>query len=62
MKKKKFTKYIFVRMPEDLYELILKVSENRGEDVSDFARRAILKELATLNLVSEEQKKFLGVI
>jgi hypothetical protein len=61
MKKKKYSKYIFTRLPGDLYNLLLKASINRGEDISDVVRRAILKEIASLGFLSDEQKKFLGV-
>ena len=46
--------------PEDK-DLLVKVCKNRGEDVSDFVRRAVKKELASLNYLTEEQKKALGV-
>ena len=50
-----------VRIPQEIKELLGKVANDRGEDVSDFVRRALLKELASLNFLSEEQKKALGV-
>jgi hypothetical protein len=52
---------IFARMPQADVELVKKVSQDRGEDVSDFVRRAVYKELASLNYLSKEQKKALGV-
>ena len=52
---------IFARMPKHVVELLKKVSQNRGEDVSDFVRRAVYKELASLNFLSDEQKKALGI-
>lgn len=55
------TKVVGVRVTEDLYARIRNVSKNRGEDISDFIRRAILKELANLSFLSTEQKKALGV-
>jgi len=55
------TKLLSARVPETLYHKVKEVSHDRGEDVSDFIRRAILKELASLNFLSEEQKKALGV-
>jgi hypothetical protein len=55
-------KVVGVRVTEDLYSKLSTVSEARGEDVSDFVRRAILKELASLGFLSEEQKKALGAV
>ncbi len=48
-------------MPKPDVELLKKVSHDRGEDVSDFVRRAVYKELASLDFLSKEQKKALGV-
>jgi len=42
-------------------ELLEKVCAARREDVSDFIRRAIAKELAALSFLTEEEKKALGV-
>lgn len=50
-----------VRVTDDLWSLLWKVSGDRGEDVSAFMRRAVLKELASLSFLPEEQKKALGV-
>ena len=47
--------------PQDR-ELLDKVSEARGEDLSDFVRRAIKKELASLSYYPDETKKALGII
>ena len=52
---------IFARMPQSDVELIKKISKARGEDLSDFVRRAILKELASLGFLSTDQKKALGI-
>jgi uncharacterized protein (DUF1778 family) len=60
--KKDYTKYIGIRLKKEVYDLLIKASSNRGEDVSDFVRRAILKELANLELLDEEQKRYLGVV
>jgi len=54
-------KVIGVRVTKDLYLKLKAISEARGEDISDFVRRAILKELASLSFLSEEQKKALGI-
>ena len=45
-----------------LKEMLRKVSEARGEDMSDFVRRAIKRELARLGFLPEEEKKALGII
>lgn len=58
---KNLTKIVGVRITENLYSKLVTTSEARGEDVSDFVRRAILKELASLNFLSNEQKKALGI-
>jgi hypothetical protein len=52
---------IFARMPQEYVELVKRISQDRGEDISDFVRRAVYKELASLNYLSKEQKKALGV-
>jgi hypothetical protein len=52
---------VFARMPKKDVELVKKVSKARGEDLSDFVRRSIYKELATLSFLSNEQKKALGM-
>ena len=54
-------KVVGVRVTGGLYSQLREVSGARGEDVSDFVRRAILKELATLNLLSSYQIKALGL-
>jgi hypothetical protein len=46
--------------PEDK-DLLEKVSKARGEDISDFVRRAIKKELASLSFLPDYDKKALGV-
>lgn len=43
-------------------KLLDKVCKARGEDISDFVRRAIKKELASLSFYSEETKKALGIL
>ncbi len=54
-------KVIGVRVTDGLYFQLRTVSNARCEDVSDFVRRAILKELASLGYLSEAQKKALGI-
>jgi hypothetical protein len=53
---------VFARMPKKDVELLRKVSHNRGEDISDFVRRSIYKELASLSYLAESQKKALGIV
>lgn len=48
-------------MKEQDKTLLKKVCDARGEDVSDFVRRAIRKELASLSFYSEDVKKALGI-
>ena len=52
---------IGVRLTVNDKELLTKVATARGEDLSDFVRRAIKKELASLSFFSEYDKKCLGV-
>jgi uncharacterized protein (DUF1778 family) len=52
---------IFARMPQQDLELIRKICKARGEDLSDFVRRAVYKELASLNFLSDNEKKALGI-
>jgi len=42
-------------------ELLEKICKARGEDPSDFVRRAVRKEFATLCYLPEEDKKALGL-
>ncbi|MDY6966614.1 MAG: hypothetical protein SVM80_11740 [Halobacteriota archaeon] len=42
-------------------ELIREVARLRGGSVSDFLRYAVLKELARLSYLSEDEEKALGV-
>lgn len=51
---------IFARMPKQEVELIRKIAKARGEDLSDFVRRAVKRELARLSYLSEEEKKALA--
>lgn len=43
-------------------DLVEQISKSRGENRSDFIRRAIRRELARLSYLSEEEKKALGVV
>ena len=58
---KNLTKVVGVRVTKVLYSKLRTVTNARGEDVSDFVRRAILKELASLSFLPETQKKALGI-
>ena len=52
---------IGVRFKEQDKDLLKKVCEARGEDVSDFIRRAVRKELASLSFFSTATKRALGI-
>jgi len=52
---------IGVRMPPEEILLLKEVSRARGEDLSDFVRRSIKKELAGLSFLSLKEKKALGL-
>jgi len=52
---------IAVRVEPKLKELIVRLAKARGEDVSDFVRRAIKAELARLGYLKPEEKKALGI-
>jgi hypothetical protein len=52
---------VFARMPEQEVQLVKKVAKARGEDLSDFVRRAVKMELARLSFLNEEEKKALGL-
>jgi len=49
------------RLPDKDRGLIEKVCASRGEDISDFVRRAVKKELASLGFLSDEEQRALGV-
>ena len=52
---------IGVRIAIEDRKLLEKVCRARGEDISDFVRRSIRKELASLSFLPAEQKKALGI-
>ena len=56
------TSQLNVKMLTSDYELLRGVAKARGEDISDFVRRAIKTELAKLSFYSENEKKALGVM
>ena len=49
------------KVSPELMELIKKVSEDRGESLSSFVRRAILVQLGELGYLSDEERKSLGL-
>lgn len=51
-----------MRVTITMHTLLRKICKDRGEDVSDFIRRSVLKELAALSFLPAEQKKALGVV
>lgn len=53
------TFYLGARFPEEEAMLVKEVSKLRGEDISDFLRRAIYRELARLSYLDESSKKAL---
>lgn len=53
--------YVGLRIEPSDRQLLQKVCKARGEKMSDFARRAIKKELASLSFYDEETKKALGI-
>jgi hypothetical protein len=52
---------IGVRFTVEDKELLERVSKARGEDVSDFVRRSVRKELARMSYLPAEDKKALGI-
>lgn len=49
------------RIKSEDKRLVEEVSDARGEDVSDFVRRAVYHELATLNYLPPSKLKALGL-
>ena len=52
---------VVVRFEPSIKKLVRKVAEARGEDLSDFVRRAVKMELARLSFLSEKERKALGL-
>lgn len=52
---------IATRFEPETCGLIRRVAEARGEDVSDFVRRAVKSELARLSFSTQFEKKSLGI-
>jgi len=55
------SRQIGVRLPKRDVLLLKRICRSRGEDLSDFIRRAIRTELAKLSFLSALDKKALGV-
>jgi hypothetical protein len=53
--------YVGLRIDPTDRQLLQKVCKARGEDISNFVRRAIKKELASLSYYNAETKKALGL-
>lgn len=52
---------VFSRMKKEDIDLLKKVCHARGENISNFVRRAVRMELARLSFLSDEEKKALGL-
>ena len=51
---------IFARVEQSDLDLLKQICKCRGEDISDFVRRAVRMELARLSYLSNEEMKALG--
>jgi len=49
-------------VPDDLKRLLIHVANLRGETISTLIRRALRRELALLNYLTDEEKKALGIM
>jgi uncharacterized protein (DUF1778 family) len=58
----RLSEQIGVRLKKEEKKLLEKVCDARGEQLSNFVRRAVKKELASLSFYSEETKKVLGIL
>jgi len=52
---------IGIRLPSKDAKLLRRICEGRGEDLSDFVRRAIRTEMAKLSFLKPLDKKALGI-
>lgn len=50
---------VFARMDEETVALVKNVSESRGENLSTFIRRSVLRELARLDYLTSKEMKAL---
>jgi hypothetical protein len=55
------TSQIGIRLPARDAALVREICERRGEDISDFVRRAIRKELASLDFLKPADVRALGL-
>jgi len=53
--------FLFARVPERDKQIVDEITEHRGENVSDFVRRAVKRELARMGYLTEEEKQALEV-
>ena len=54
-------KNVTIRMSKEVLELARVAAEKRGESTSVMVRRAVLRELARLDLLPPEDKKYLAM-
>ncbi len=54
-------KVVFARMSIEDVQLLKKICKARGENLSNFVRRAIKAELARLSYLTEDERKALGI-
>jgi len=52
---------VTIRMSKEILELARVAAEKRGESTSVLVRRAVLRELARLDLLPLEDKKYLAM-
>jgi len=52
---------VTIRMSKETLELARTAAEKRGESTSVLVRRAVLRELARLDLLPPEDKKYLSM-
>ncbi len=48
-------------MPSEEVKLVKQIAKARGEDLSDFVRRAVKMELARLSFLTPDERKALGL-
>lgn len=56
-----YDKTVYCRVTAADYDRLVKLCKNRGEDPSDFVRRAIKYEFARLGVATPEEKQALGI-
>ena len=54
--------HVGVRLPDEDRELLFRVCDARGESVSNFLRKLVRRELASMSYYSDEVKKATGVL